>query len=329
MTATGFPAPTFTETGTLPTGVTLSTAGLLSGTPTAGGTFPITLTATNGVGTPATQTFTLTVSTTGTAPSITSKATATFTVGTAGSFTVTATGSPTPTFTETGTLPGGVTLSTAGLLSGTPTAGGSFPITITASNGITPNATQAFTLTVDAAPAITSKDSHHLHRGHRRHLHGDRHRLPRPHLHRDRRTAHRGHPARTAGLLSGTPTASGTFPITLTAANGVTPNATQSFTLTVFPTGVPPLINSADATTFMKGTAGTFTVTASGSPAPPSPRPAHCPGESPFRPRGLLSGTGDRQWHLPDHHHRRQRGHPQRHPDLHPHRRCATDHHLG
>ena len=49
MTATGFPAPTFTETGSLPTGVTLPPAGVLSGTPTASGSFPITITAANGV----------------------------------------------------------------------------------------------------------------------------------------------------------------------------------------------------------------------------------------------------------------------------------------
>ena len=43
-------------------------------------------------------------------------------------------------------------------LSGTPsaTSGGSYPITITASNGVSPAASQSFTLTVDQASAITS-----------------------------------------------------------------------------------------------------------------------------------------------------------------------------
>jgi hypothetical protein len=41
-----------------------------------------------------------------------------------------------------------VTLTSAGVLSGTPTASGSFPITITSLNGVSPNATQVFTLTV-------------------------------------------------------------------------------------------------------------------------------------------------------------------------------------
>ncbi len=90
----------------------------------------------------------------GTAPAITSVNSTTFTVGTAGSFTVTATGFPTPTLSEIGTLPSGVTFDpTTGVLSGTPAAGtlGAYPLTFTAANGVTPNATQSFTLTV-AAP---------------------------------------------------------------------------------------------------------------------------------------------------------------------------------
>ncbi|WP_072690524.1 pentapeptide repeat-containing protein [Rhodococcus marinonascens] len=43
-------------------------------------------------------------------------------------------GSPTPTVTTTSELPAGLTLSEEGVLSGTPTEAGSFPITITASN---------------------------------------------------------------------------------------------------------------------------------------------------------------------------------------------------
>ena len=62
MTATGSPAPVLAETGTLPAGVDFDTAtGVLSGTPTEAGSFPITFTATNGVGSPASQPFTLTV----------------------------------------------------------------------------------------------------------------------------------------------------------------------------------------------------------------------------------------------------------------------------
>ncbi|HEV3131754.1 MAG TPA: Ig domain-containing protein, partial [Acidimicrobiales bacterium] len=83
------------------------------------------------------------------APAITSVNHATFTKGSAGSFTVTATGYGPPTLSETGTLPAGVTLNaTTGVLSGTPTVYGTYPVTLTAANGVAPNATQGFTLTV-------------------------------------------------------------------------------------------------------------------------------------------------------------------------------------
>jgi hypothetical protein len=137
-----------------------ATTGVLSGTATTSGMFPITITATNGVGSDATQSFTLTV---GQAPAISSLTSATFQVGVAGSFTVTATGYPAPTFSETGALPSGVTLNaTTGALGGTPAAGtgASYPITITATNGVGTDATQNFTLTVQdftVAPASTSQ----------------------------------------------------------------------------------------------------------------------------------------------------------------------------
>lgn len=64
LTATGFPAPTLEVTGTLPAGVGFDTAdNSLKGTPAPGsfGVYPLTVTATNGVGSAAVQSFTLTV----------------------------------------------------------------------------------------------------------------------------------------------------------------------------------------------------------------------------------------------------------------------------
>ena len=51
-------------------------------------------------------------------------------------------------------------------LSGTPAAGtgGTYPITITATNGVSPDATQTFTLTVDQAAAHHLGRQHDLHR---------------------------------------------------------------------------------------------------------------------------------------------------------------------
>lgn len=160
VTTTGYPSPTLSETGALPGGVTFAAStGALSGTPAGGtaGTYDLTFTASNGVTPNAVQSFTLTVDQ---PPAITSAASATFTVGAAGSFTVTATGYPSPTLSETGTLPGGVTFTAStGVLSGTPgaSAGGTYNLTFTASNGAHADATQNFTLTVEnPLPALYS-----------------------------------------------------------------------------------------------------------------------------------------------------------------------------
>ncbi len=88
------------------------------------------------------------------APTITSASSTTFSSTLPGSFTVTTTGSPAPSLSVTGTLPSGVTFVDNGngtaTLAGTPasTATGTYPLSITANNGISPDATQSFTLTV-------------------------------------------------------------------------------------------------------------------------------------------------------------------------------------
>ncbi|HWS27751.1 MAG TPA: choice-of-anchor Q domain-containing protein, partial [Xanthomonadales bacterium] len=63
VVATGAPAPSFSvSAGALPPGLTLNTgSGLVSGTPTSVGTGSGTITADNGVGTPATQDFEITI----------------------------------------------------------------------------------------------------------------------------------------------------------------------------------------------------------------------------------------------------------------------------
>ena len=87
------------------------------------------------------------------APTITSAApTGTATVGVPYSFTCAASGAAPITFTAPG-LPTGLSMSTAGAISGTPTAAGTFSGTITAANGTAPNATQPFSIVVDVVPA--------------------------------------------------------------------------------------------------------------------------------------------------------------------------------
>jgi hypothetical protein len=149
------PAPgiTFTDNG--------NGTATLSGTAHAGtaGGYPVTITAANGVGRPATQAFTLNVTTAASAPAITSATAAAATFGTVFGFTLTTNGYPVPRISKTGTLPPGVYLAGNGdgtaTISGIParTALGPYTVTLTARNKAG-KATQSFTLTVWKAPVI-------------------------------------------------------------------------------------------------------------------------------------------------------------------------------
>jgi hypothetical protein len=115
--------------------------------------YTFTVTATNAAGTGAASAASNSVAPVPTPvpPTFTSANNATFVVSSPGSFNVTASGTPSAmTFTPTGALPTGVTLTATGVLSGTPALGtaGSYPFTIKADNTTGPAAIQSFTLTV-------------------------------------------------------------------------------------------------------------------------------------------------------------------------------------
>ena len=286
VAAGGYPPPSLSDGGApLPTGVTFADNGngtaTLAGTPAAGtgGTYTFTITASNGVGSDATQSFTLTVDE---APGITSADQTTFTVGASGTFQVTTSSSfPTPPALSDGggPLPTGVTFTDNGdgtaTLAGTPATGtgGTYTFTITASNGVSPDTTQSFTLTVDEALSITSADATTFTAGSAGSFTVVTDGFPTAAL------SDGGAPLPSGvtftdnengtATLAGTPAAGtgGTYTFTITAANGVTPDATQSFTLTV---DEAPSITSADAATFTVGSNGSFTVT-TGHSFPASP----------------------------------------------------------
>jgi hypothetical protein len=230
----------------VPVSVTGSGSSTLTVTTSAGtpvGTYTLTIT-----GTGPTSTHSVNVTfITGTTPAITSANNATFTVGTAGSFTVTATGSPTPSLTETGALPSGVTFVNNGngtaTLAGTPASGtaGSYPITITANNGVGSPANQNFTLTVGIAqtpPAITSTNSAIFTVGTAGSFTVTATGSPIPSL-----TETGALPSGVTfvnngngtATLAGTPASgtAGSYAITITANNGVGSPANQNFTLSV------------------------------------------------------------------------------------------------
>jgi|GEM_PF-6294277 len=289
FTADGFPAPTFDLPG-LPAGLSLdAVTGVMSGQPDAGtgGQYNLVLEATNSEGTD-TQAFTLDI---GQAPVITSADNLTCEVGQACSFTLTATGFPDPTFDLPG-LPAGLTLDgVTGQLSGTPDAGtgGLYNLTVEASNSVGTD-TQAFALTVNEAPTITSVDTLDCETGQPCTFSFTASGFPASTF--DLPGLPAGLSLDPSGSLSGSPDAGtgGVYNLTLSATNGIAPDASQAFTLTI---GQPPVITSADNLTCETGQPCNFTLTATGFPAPTFDLPGLPAGLTLDGVTGQLSGTPD------------------------------------
>ncbi|MGH9125381.1 MAG: protease pro-enzyme activation domain-containing protein, partial [Acidimicrobiales bacterium] len=241
--ALGKPAAAFAvASGTLPSGLTLNAAtGLLSGTPTAIGSYHFTLTATNGAGPPASSPPLAIAVVDLVAPALTSPNTATFLAGQQGSFTVTATGTPTPAIREIGPMPVGISLVNNGngtaILSGASTRGTSVAFKVTASNGTT--VSQNFTLVIASPPTFTADTpaaaSLGLPYGYAFATSGS----PPPTFTVGSGALPPGLQLTGDGGLWGTPTADGQYSFTLVANNGVGPPMTTPALSVAVTTPVP------------------------------------------------------------------------------------------
>ena len=135
--------------GAFPAGVTMNGAGVISGTPAANGAFIFTIGATDSVGNTGSRLYNVNFGST----SLTVNP-ATVPAGTLGapySQTVTATGGTGGPYTFTlasGALPAGLTLSSAGVISGTPTAGGAASFTVRAVDALGNVGSRALTINI-------------------------------------------------------------------------------------------------------------------------------------------------------------------------------------
>lgn len=277
LTASGGTAPYsfVVSAGALPAGLTLSAAGVLSGTPSASGTFNFNVTATDSGGSPTSgsRAYTLVVA----SPTITLPAT-TLAGGTAGqAYTAAinpASGGIAPyTYTLTaGALPAGVTVSSGtGALSGTPTVAGTFAFTLTATDSTTGTAGQGSqsysvsivspTLTV-APPTLPAGTAGTAYSQTLSASGGTA-----PYTYAVTAGAlPAGLNLSTGGALSGTPTVAGNFNFTVTATDAGSFGAAQAYTLAIAAptlTIAPPTLPGGTV-----GTAYSQTLSASGGTAP-------------------------------------------------------------
>ena len=230
---------TYSDGGTLPPGLAIDpNTGSITGTPTTGGTYPVTITATDTDGYTGSTSFSWTISDAVSVTSPGNQSSVSGTAITALPISATDSGGETLTYSDGGTLPPGLAIgSHSGSITGTPTTAGSYPVTITATdtdgysgnasftwkitNAVSvtnPGAQTSVSGTAIAALPITATDS-----GGETLTYSDGGTLP-PGLAIDPNT----------GSITGTPTTAGSYAVTIAATDtdGYTGNASFTWTIT-------------------------------------------------------------------------------------------------
>jgi hypothetical protein len=249
----------FSWTGTGAGGLSVSSSGAVTGTPAAPGTFSISVAVTDSSGAHASGTYSVTIN--GPGLTITTTTLPDGALTAAYSATLSATGGTTPyTWTATG-LPAGLGVSSSGAISGTPTALGTFTVSVkvTDQSGTAVSATLA--LTIAPAPLkITTTGISPVPLGQSFSVGFGATGGTAPYT-----WAATGTPAgvsmASTGTLSGTPTTLGTFSITVTVTDANKQTASVSLSLVVSLPAAPPVNFTGLSTTGTAGAQTTGTVT--------------------------------------------------------------------
>ena len=291
MTASGGTAPLSWFASGLPAGMSINTStGAIGGTPTASGTFTATVTVADVVGVTATRDYPLTINS---PPTIGTTALPDWTVNKANYNATVSASSGTPPYTWSATgLPAGLTINAStGVISGTPTRAGTSSVTVTITDSVGARATRSYSLTINGPTSITGPAS-----------------LPAS-------TVNRSYPgvAVTAtggtnpyawsatglqaglninagsGVISGTPTASGTSSVTVTMTDAAGATATRIYSLTI---NVAPSITTGSLPNGEQGLAYSATVSAANGTTPYSWAASGLPAGLTINANsGLISGT--------------------------------------
>jgi hypothetical protein len=263
--------------GTLPAGLALSPAGILSGTPTAYGPSQFTVQVADSAGNTVSRVFTLSIAppplTLTTGPLANTQVNTPISIQFAGSG-----GIPPYTFVEFGALPPGTSINSAGLLSGTPTKTGSYPFLVFLDDSTGASVSKSYSLNI-ALPGLLITQPSPLPSG----------QINVPYTTQLTATGGVGSPytwsatglpsgvtiANTTGLIAGIPRASGPFTIAVTVGDSSGTTATQNYALTIAPASLTfsgaPFSNGAVGIAFtsavsVTGGAGPYTFTATGLP---------------------------------------------------------------
>ena len=254
--------------GSLPNGLSISSGGVISGTPSAGGSFSFTVFVRDSNGNTGTRAYTVNIGS-----NILTVLPSTLPNGTQSvpySQTVSASGGSGPyTFSVTsGSLPNGLSLDSAGNLTGTPTGSGSSTFTVRAVDSVSNFGTRSYTINIGSniltvSPATLSNGTQGTAYSQTITASGG----SAPYTFAvTAGTLPTGLSLSSGGVLSGTPSASGTFNFTVQATDPGFNTGSRSYTVTINLAALT--INPSSLPAGTVSTAYSQTVTASGGSAP-------------------------------------------------------------